>query len=281
MIATGGQVHPTAVANALLDILGEYPTVESVCGFNPHVRAFEQMIQITVPAHLRQRMLMGPGADGSILVEGSNHRVFPFTEVGQQGRHRADDDTRAAGLPSEALRSNPVPCRSTVFAQVATMDISADEHERARSVPVMIPIGRGLWNNMRRGHGYTPAAYTMPTLGTHLALALWPETTDGGHDSTPGVPQDVAHQAYRTTQQEPTLGTGEEDAIQIHSQYDHGSGNVIIALGPGDMIITAVSTGGTINIRSAGEAIRLPHPTRLDGDSTPDTSQSPGSETQH
>ena len=69
MIATAGQVHPTAVANALLDILGEYPTAESVCGLNPHVRAFEQMIQVTVPAHLRQRMLMGPGADGSILVE--------------------------------------------------------------------------------------------------------------------------------------------------------------------------------------------------------------------
>ena len=28
------------------------------------------MIQVTVPAHLRQRMLMGPGAEGSIFVEG-------------------------------------------------------------------------------------------------------------------------------------------------------------------------------------------------------------------
>ena len=52
--------------------------------------------------------------------------------------------------------------------------------------------------------------------------------------------------------------TGEGDAFQIHSQYDHGSGNVIIALGPGDMIITAVSIGGTINIRNAGEAMHLP-----------------------
>ena len=138
------------------------------------------------------------------------------------------------------------------------MDISADEHERARSVPVMIPIGRGLWNNIRHGHGYTPAAYTMPTLGTHLALALWPETADGGHDASPGVPQDVAHQAHRTIQHKPTLETGEGDSLQIHSQHDHGSGNVIIALGPGDMIITAVSIGGTINIRNAGEAIHLP-----------------------
>ena len=155
MIATGGQVHPTAAARALFDILGEYPAAESVCGLNPHVRAFEQMIQVTDPTHLRQRMLMGPGADGPILVDGRNHRVHPFTEVQQQGRHRADDDTRAARLLSEALRSNPVPCRSAVFAQAATMDISADEYERARSVPVMIPLGRGLWNNIRRGHGYT------------------------------------------------------------------------------------------------------------------------------
>ena len=104
MIATGGQVHPTAAARALFDILGEYPTAESVCGLNPQVHAFEQMIQVTVPAHLRQRMLMGPGADGSVLVDGRNHRAYPFIEVQQQGRHRANDDTRAARLLSEALR---------------------------------------------------------------------------------------------------------------------------------------------------------------------------------
>ena len=75
MIATGGQVHPTAVAAALFDVLGESPTAESVCGLNPCVHAFEQMIQVTAPAHLRQRMHMGPGADGSILVDGRNHRV--------------------------------------------------------------------------------------------------------------------------------------------------------------------------------------------------------------
>ena len=138
------------------------------------------------------------------------------------------------------------------------MDISADDHERARSVPVMIPSGRGLWNSIRHGHGYTPAAYILPKLGTHLALALWPETADGGHDASPGVPQDIAHQAHRAIHHEPILATGEGDALQIHSRHDHGSGNVIIALGPGDMIITAVSIGGTINIRSAGEAIHLP-----------------------
>ena len=147
MIATGGQVHPSTVANALRDVLGEYPTAEAVCGLNPHTREFEQMIQVTVPAHLRQRMLMGPGAEGRIFVEGRSHRVYPFTEVRQQGRHRAGDDTRAAGLLGEALRSNPTSHRSTVFAQVATMHISADEHESARSVPVMIPLGKGLWNN--------------------------------------------------------------------------------------------------------------------------------------
>ena len=283
MIATGGQVHPMAIARALFDILGEYPSAESVCGLNPHVRAFEQVIQVTVPTHLRQRMLMGPGADGSILVDGRNHRVYPFTEIQQQGRHRADDDTRTARLLSEALRSNPVPCRSTVFAQVATMDISADEYERARSVPVMIPLGRGLWNNIRRDRGHTPAAYAMPTLGTHLALALWPETADGGRGSSPGVPQDVAHQVRRAMQTWSTLEMREGGTLQIHSQHGHGSGNVILALGPGDVIIIAVSIGGTINIRNAGEAmhLRTPHPARMDSDSTPYPGPSPGCKTQH
>ena len=97
-----------------------------------------------------------------------------------------------------------------------------------------------------------------PTLGTHLALALWPESADGGRSTSPGVTQDVAHEARRATQVEAIPETGEGDPIQIHSQYDHGSGNVRIALGPGDMIITAVSNGGTINIRSACEAMHLP-----------------------
>ena len=257
MIATGGQVHPSTVASALRDVLGEYPTAEAVCGLNPHAHAFEQMIQITVPAHLRQRMLMGPGAEGSMFVDGRNHRVYPFTEVRQQGRHRAGDDTRAAGLLGEALRSNPATHRSTVFAQVATMDINADEHERARSVPVMIPLGKGLWNNIRQGQGYTPAAYTMPTLGTNLALALWTDAAGEGQGVTHGITQETARQVHNAAHREPALATENEEALQVHSQHDHGGGNVAIALGPGDMIATAVSAGGTINIRNAGETIHL------------------------
>ena len=76
-----------------------------------------------------------------------------------------------------------------------------------------------------------------------------------GGATSPGVTQDVAHEARRATQAEAIPETGEGDPIQIHSQF---SGNVIIALGPGDMIITAVSNGCTINIRNAGEAMHLP-----------------------
>ena len=122
----------------------------------------------------------------------------------------------------------------------------------------MIPLGEGLWNNIRQGHGYTPAAYTMPTLGTHLALALWPDTAVRRYGATPGIPQDVAQQAHRSVHRELALAAGEGEALQIHSQQEHGGGNVVVALGPGDMIITAVTAGGTINIRSAGEAIHLP-----------------------
>ena len=135
------------------------------------------------------------------------------------------------------------------------MDICADEYERARSVPVMIPLGRGLWNTIRRDNGSTPAAYTMPTLGTHLALALWPESADGERSTSPGVTQDVAHEVRRAAQVTAIAEAEEGDPIQIHSQYNHGSGNVMIALGPGDMITTAVSNGGTINIRNACESM--------------------------
>ena len=65
--ATGGQIHPSTIATVLYDVLGEYPTTESACALNPGTQA-EQMIQVTVPAHLRQRMLMGPGADGATYI---------------------------------------------------------------------------------------------------------------------------------------------------------------------------------------------------------------------
>ena len=64
IIATGGQVHPATVAAALFDVLGEFPTTESICALNPGAHAFENMIQVTVPAHLRQRMHMGPAGRG-------------------------------------------------------------------------------------------------------------------------------------------------------------------------------------------------------------------------
>ena len=94
--ATGGQVHPSAVAVALFDVLGEYPTAQAVYALNPGTQEFEQLVQVTVPAHLRQRKHMRPGAGGSVLIDRRNHRVYLFTEIKQQGRHRASDDTQAA-----------------------------------------------------------------------------------------------------------------------------------------------------------------------------------------
>ena len=44
VIATEGQMHPTAVARALSEVLGEFPAVEPVCAYNPEKRTFEQMI---------------------------------------------------------------------------------------------------------------------------------------------------------------------------------------------------------------------------------------------
>ena len=209
--ATGGQVHLSAVAVALFDVLGEYPTAESVCTLNPGTQAFEHMVQVTVPAHLRQRMLMGPGADGSILIEGRNYRVYPFTEIEQQGRHRASGDTHSARLLGDALRSNPDSyTRTTVFAQVARMGICAGEFERARSAPVMIPLGGGLQNATRHENGSTPAAYTMPTLGTQLAVALWPEPQEGDRSASAGVTQDTASEALRTARATTTLSSVEK-----------------------------------------------------------------------
>ena len=252
MAATGGQMHPSVIAAVLFEVLGAYPATESMCALNPGMQTFEQLIQTTVPAHLRQRMLMGPAADGSILVGERNRRVYPFTEIKQPRRHRASDDTRSARLLEEALRSNPDPsAHTTIFAQIGTMDIYADEIERARSAPVMIPPGGGIWNATRQDNGSSPAAYTMPSLGTQLALALWPGQHAENAPTLNGVAQANANDAPRAVRTTLAIDTAGEDSIRIHSQYDHWP------IAPGDMIVTAVSNGGTIKIRSACEVIQI------------------------
>ena len=45
--------------------------------------------------------------------------------------------------------------------------------------------------------------------------------------------------------------------MQMRSRYNHGRGNVMIALAPGDMTITSVANGGTISIINACEALHL------------------------
>ena len=186
MVATEGQIHPDTVARVLREVLGEFPTVEPVCAHNPAKQVFEQMVQITVPVHLRQRMLMGPGAEGSILVGERRCRIFPFTEVKQPGRHSATDDTEDARMLEEALRLRSCPnTGTTIFAQTGTMDIHADDTADARTVPVMIPLGGGVWSRISGNGGGTPAAYTMPSLGTHLALTIWADQqpAPGGTDA--------------------------------------------------------------------------------------------------
>ena len=199
MAATGGQIRtPVSNRHGALRGAGEYPATESVCTFNPGTQTSGHMVQITVLARLRQRVLMGPGADGSILIGERICRVYLFTEIKQLGRHRASDDTRSARLLEEALRSNPDPfAHTTVFAQTGTMDIYADETERARSAPVMIPLGGGIWNATRQENGSSPAAYTIPSLGTQLALALWPGQQAENAPTLNGVAQANANDAFR------------------------------------------------------------------------------------
>ena len=137
------------------------------------------------------------------------------------------------------------------------MDIYADETERARSAPVVIPLGGGIWNATRQENGSSPAAHTMPSPGTQLALALWPGLQAESARTPNGVAQANANDALRVARAASAIDTDGEEAIRIHSRYDHGMGNIMMAIAPGDMIVTAVPNGGTIKIRSACEVIQI------------------------
>ena len=121
----------------------------------------------------------------------------------------------------------------------------------------MIPLGSGIWNATRQENGSSPAAYTMPSLGAQLALALWPGQLPENARTFNGVAQENANDALRAARATSATGTAGGEAIRIHSQYDHGMGNIMMALAPGDMIVTAVSNGGTIKVRSACEVIQI------------------------
>ena len=78
MVATGGQIYFDRVAQALLDVLGEYPTTDMVCALHPETQTFEPMVQVSVPNHLRNLMIMGPAAEAFIQVGSYRCKVFPF-----------------------------------------------------------------------------------------------------------------------------------------------------------------------------------------------------------
>ena len=145
-VATGGQIHPDRVAHALREIFGEYPTTDMVCALHPETQVFEPMVQVSVPNHFRNFMIMGPGSEASIQVGAHRCKVFPFTEIRRNGRHRAADDTQAAGLMANAIGFHPnPPPRSTMFAQAGTIEVHAEGQRQERHVPIFIPLGRSIW----------------------------------------------------------------------------------------------------------------------------------------
>ena len=173
MVATGGQIHLDRVAQALRNVLGEYPTTDMVCALHPETQAFEPMVQVSVPNHLRNLMIMGPAAEAFIQIGAHRCKVFPFTEIRQNGRHSAADDTHAARLMASAIGSSPnPPPRSTMFAQAGTIQVHAEGQRKGRHVPILIPLGGGTWRETACEAGATPAAYTTPSLGTQLDLSL-------------------------------------------------------------------------------------------------------------
>lgn len=159
----------------------------------------------------------------------------------------------AIGAPT-----NPPP-RSTMFAQHGTIEVHTEGQRQRRQVPILIPLGGGTWRETAGEAGATPAAYTMPSLGTQIALALWPGYPEASDSAVEGVPQEEAHEVRAHTMN--MIAEVDHDAMHLHSLLENGLTNISVALGPGDIIIAAVAAGGSIRIRDACEGVEvvLPH----------------------
>ena len=113
-----------------------------------------------------------------------------------------------------------------------------------------------MWRNVRCNEDGTPATYTMPSLGTHLGLTLY------GNQQAPrgGTSSDTASEILRTTRANAaatTTNPQEEETMDTYCQFEHGPGNVRIALAPGDTIVTTVISGGTVQIRNSCESMQI------------------------
>ena len=126
----------------------------------------------------------------------------------------------------------------------------------------MIALGGGVWAPSQAAATVaTPASYSMPTLGTQVALALRANTSE--EQAQPrDIPREVAVAALGAGRASHLVSEVEDSALQAHSYHSDGLANMSIALASGDIIIAAVALGGLIRVRDACEGLKCRSNTR-------------------
>ncbi len=116
LVHSVGQHSLADVGHALFTVLGEATANSAVRAWHPRRQRSSDMIQVSVPAHLRRRMQLGPGADGQIRVGGRELPVFPFTYYPDTALGRPLGVNFAAQDVDEVARRAPTDASRTAMA---------------------------------------------------------------------------------------------------------------------------------------------------------------------
>ena len=83
LINTAGQVDETAVAACVAQELGVSVTAHATEAWNPRAHAYQDMVQVRVPAVAIDAMRTGMGARGTVVIHGVRCGVLHFTKPGR------------------------------------------------------------------------------------------------------------------------------------------------------------------------------------------------------
>ena len=271
LVHTAGQHTLAAVGRAVFDVLGEATANVAVRAWHPRQHRFDDMVQISLPSHLRRPMELGPGASGQLQVDGRNLALFPFTHYSDRPLGQVPDPNAVAQDVHDAARRTPMVASRTTMVALAVARRSRLDHAPTSAGARDQAARRGLYTThfMNLGEGTWAQAHTSEAVAASVEASFTRTRLDV--KLLPTTPHQ-RQAAYAP----PALTPEEADALAAQPWYPHdmwqremdvgGAADahapLDVQLAPGDFVLAMAPAGAVIELAGPTETltVSLPHP---------------------